>query len=360
MRNNAASKEVDNAAAAAENPCVSEAAASPAPRIPWWLWPNVLSLDAPLVAVFWQAGLAKAHKVAVMPSLHLTLFLAVWLIYMVDRVLDGFSMKHVMHLSARHAFYRRNRWLFVLLVLPAAALLLFLLGLTAIPEGIFWRGIALGFVVALYLLHYAARGHRGIYLTGNLIACAFGGYVLWSIPVPLHYKLIYSTVLLSMLTLAFASRPGTGLRLMPKEVLCGFLFAVGCSMSVHFFTGDAYAGWFSWESLLLAVLCALNCIAISCYEKETDAQSDPNAITRTWPHIARVYPVLLLTLVVAVLAAMSRRMPVELVLYSVAVLISAVLLGVVHHLAKRITPEMAHVLADAAVVLPVALLLVAW
>jgi hypothetical protein len=60
---------------------VSAAAASSSPsRIPWWLWPNVLSLDAPLVAVLWQAALAKVHHVAIMPGLHVALFLAVWLI----------------------------------------------------------------------------------------------------------------------------------------------------------------------------------------------------------------------------------------------------------------------------------------
>lgn len=330
-----------------------------APRIPWWLWPNVLSLDAPLVAVLWQAALAKAHKVAVMPALHITLFLAVWLIYIVDRVLDGFSMKDAARISARHAFYQRNRWLCLLFVIPSGSAMLLLLALTAIPEAILWRGVALGFVVALYLLHYAARGHRGIYLAGNLLACAVGGFVLWVLPMPVPYKLLYSTVLLALLILAIAGHADLGLRLLPKELLCGFIFAVGCSMSVHFFTGDAHAAWFSWESSLLALLVALNCIAISCYERDTDAHNDPNAITRTWPHIAQVYPTLLLTVALLAGFALVRRLPLELLLYSAAVLLSTLLLGVVHHLAKRLTPELAHVLADAAVVLPMALVLVA-
>lgn len=320
----------------------------------------MLSLDAPLVAVLWQAALAKAHKVAIMPSLHITLFLAVWLIYIVDRVLDGFSMKNAPRVSARHAFYQRNRWLYLLFVIPSAGVMLFLLAVTAIPEGILWRGIALAFVVALYLLHYTARGHRVIYVVGNLVACAIGGFVLWVLPVPVHYKLIYSTVLVSLLTLAFVDRDGVGLRLLPKEMLCGFLFAVGCSLSVHFFTGDSQAVWFSFETLMLALLCALNCIAISCYEHEADAENDPNAITRTWPHIAQVYPTLLLTAVVLAVFALGRRMPFELLIYSVAVLLSTLLLGVVHHLAKRMTPDLAHVLADAAVVAPMALIVVAW
>lgn len=330
------------------------------PRIPWWLWINVLSLDAPLVAVLWQAALAKAHKVALMPALHITLFLAVWLIYVVDRVLDGFAMRDAPRLSPRHAFYQRNRWLFLLVVVPSGAVMLILLAATAIPAGILWRGVALGFVVALYLLHYAARGHRPIYIIGNLLACALGGFVLWVLPMPVPFKLLYSTVLLGLLLLSVSGQMNPGFRLMPKELLCGFLFAVGCSLSVNFFTGDANAQWFSLETLMLALLCALNCIAISCYERETDAQSDPNAITRTWPHIGRVYPTLLLTVAVLAVFMLGRKMPLELLFYSLAVLLSTLLLGVVHHLAKRVTPDLAHVLADAAVGVPMALMLAVW
>lgn len=339
---------------------VSAAApATHAPRIPWWLWPNVLSLDAPVVALLWQAALAKVHQVAVMPGLHLCLFLTVWLIYIVDRVLDGFSMRHSKCVSVRHAFYQRNRWLYVFFVIPVAGVLLLLLALTAIPEGILWRGIALGFVVALYLLHYAARGHRGIYLAGNFAMCAVGAMVLWVLPVPTHWKLLYSTVLLALLVHAFIANTGPGHRLLPKELLCGFLFAVGCSMGVSFLTGDVHGGWFSLDTLMLALLCALNCTAISCYEYETDAQSDPNAITQTWPQIARVYPTLLITLAVIAVIALVKQGSAVLLLYPAAVLFSTVLLGVVHQYAKRLSPDMAHVLADAAVVLPMALIVVA-
>lgn len=319
----------------------------------------MLSLDAPVVAVLWQAALAKAHHVAVMPPLHVTLFLAVWLIYVVDRVLDGFSMRHSPQVSVRHAFYQRNRWIYMLFIIPLVAAILMLVALTAIPAGILWRGLALGFVVALYLLHYAARGHRGIYLMGNILMCALGGCVLWVLPVSLHWKLLYSTVLLALLLHSLVGQTNPGHRLLPKELLCGFLFAVGCSMGVNFLMGDLQASWFSLETLMLALLCALNCTAISCYERETDAHSDPHAITRTWPHIARVYPTLLITLAAIALFALGQKVPLTLLLYPAAVLMSTLLLGIVHHLAKRLTPDLAHVLADAAVVVPMALNLVA-
>jgi hypothetical protein len=338
------------------------ASTASAPRIPWWLWPNVLSLDAPIVAVLWQAALAKVHHIAVMPALHITLFIAVWLIFIGDRVLDGFSVLDASRVSARHAFYQRNRWFHLLFVIPVGLVLLVLLALTAIPEGIMWRGVALAFVVALYLLHYAARGHRTVYLAGNILLCVLGWVVLAVLPVPMQWRLLYSIVLLAVLAHAVAGQPAPARRLFPKELLCGFLFAVGCTMSVHFLMGDGDGGLLPRDTMLLALLCALNCIAVSCYESETDRHADPNAITRTWPNIARVYPLLLVTLAgmtIVSLVTLMQKVPNSLLLYPAAILMSTVLLGVVHHLAKRIRPELAHVLADAAVVVPMALIVVA-
>ncbi|MFZ4764009.1 MAG: hypothetical protein ACOYMN_03570 [Roseimicrobium sp.] len=322
------------------------------PRIPWWLWLNVLSLDAPIVAVLWQAALARSHKVVLMPEVYKALFLAVWLIYMLDRVLDGFCIKDTQKGSVRHEFYRRNRWVFLLAVIPFGTVSLLLFAASALPAGVMWRGVALGFVVALYLLHYAARGHRPLYVIGNVLACAVGGFVLWVLPLPVHYKWIYGTVLAALLMLAFTKRANGGMRLLPKELLCGFLFAMGCSLAVHFHTGDAGAFWFSLETLLLAFLCTLNCIAISCYERGTDMHHDRDALAQTWPQIARVYPALLLTLAALAVFAVTRHVPQELLLFGFAILLSTLLLGVVHQLAKRLSPDLAHVLADAALALP--------
>jgi hypothetical protein len=328
-------------------------------RIPWWLWPNVLSLDAPLVAILCQAALARAHKVSLLPSVYAALFLAVWLIYVVDRVLDGFTMKDEERLSARHAFYRRHRGLFVFFVVPAGVITLLWLALAEIPEGIFWRGLALGFIVGLYLLHFAARGHQLIYTVGNFMACALGAVVLWSMPLPVPFKMLYGTVLVALLALAVGRRAGDSFRFLPKEVVCGYLFAIGCSLSVNFFTGDQQAHPFSPEVLMLAVLCSLNCIAVSCYERAANTHPDPDGITQTWPHIARMYPMLLVSLAGFVCWTLSRKMPLPLFLFCAAVLFSTFLLGVVHHLAKRMSPELCHVLADVAIAVPVLVVVVA-
>lgn len=58
------------------------------PRTPIWLWPNKLSLDAPLIAVVWQDCLSRAYSIALTPAERITLALTVWVIYLADRFLD--------------------------------------------------------------------------------------------------------------------------------------------------------------------------------------------------------------------------------------------------------------------------------
>jgi len=86
---------------------------------PLWLWPNLLSLDAPLVAVLWQGFLAYRFSLPLRPSGRLALGLTVWAIYLLDRLLDARKPPSVNGCDepARHRYYRRR-------FKPMAALLL--------------------------------------------------------------------------------------------------------------------------------------------------------------------------------------------------------------------------------------------
>jgi hypothetical protein len=76
-------------------------------RIPIWLWPNVLSLDAPVIAVIWQTFLARCYAVPLRAPAQVALGLAVWAIYLGDRLLDARRPAPGGE-AARHAFYRRH------------------------------------------------------------------------------------------------------------------------------------------------------------------------------------------------------------------------------------------------------------
>jgi hypothetical protein len=326
-------------------------------RTPWWLWINVLSLDAPLVAVIWQAALARVHRVVLQPGCYIALGLAVWVIYMADRVIDSFGKTEGCLLTARHVFYRRHRTLYVTLILPAAVLLLLKNALWDIPSGLMWRGLGLGFAVSLYLLHYSARHHRPLYITGNLATCLAGILLISIFPVPLPLRILFCAILGGILLLSIGRSKGRSVRLVPKELVCGFFFATGCSLAVGFYTADEQVSPLrNPETLMLALLCALNCVAIACYERTHDAINDPHAITRTWPKIARFYPAMLLALIFIAVAALVGGLPREASRYTWCVLVSAILLGILHSLSKRLQPELSHVLADAALVTPLVML----
>jgi len=303
--------------------------------------------------MLWQAALCTVYQVYIPQVCYIVLGMTVWLIYMVDHTLDVLGKVDPAALTARHAFYYRNRVLFAGVVIPTTAILVALLALTALPYPIMGRGLALAFVVGIYLLHYAARKTRWLYILGNMAVAFAGGAALWLLPFSLSYRLLYGGVLLGLLALSFSRKNPEGFRLLPKELVSGYLFAVGSSLCVNFYTEGQQAGPMALETLVFGLICTLNCVAIACYERENDAGNDPNAITQTWPGIARMYPALLVSLGAVTIYALSQHMS-ALVLYSgLGVLsFSIALLGLLHHQAKRLNPELSHVLADAALAVP--------
>jgi hypothetical protein len=72
---------------------------------PWWLWPNLLALDAPAVAVAWQLFLAAKAAVAVPPAAAIVLALVVWGVYLTDRAIDAATGATN---SDRHRFASRH------------------------------------------------------------------------------------------------------------------------------------------------------------------------------------------------------------------------------------------------------------
>ena len=54
-----------------------------------WLWPNLLSLDAPLVALLWQLLFVRCFHGSLGTLPAALLAVAVWLIYVADRTLDA-------------------------------------------------------------------------------------------------------------------------------------------------------------------------------------------------------------------------------------------------------------------------------
>jgi len=197
---------------------------------PWWLVPNLLALDAPLVAVVWLSAFAHAFGELVEWPVAVALFAAVWCVYLVDRLIDAWRMNNEELATARHVFARR---------------------------------------------------HRGIFLVALVVSMGIGG---WLAATRLEVELLRSgLVLVGAVGIYFGGfvRLFRGWRPLPaKEVVCGLVFAVGCALGVE-------AVRQSWMVALPAVLlfggvCALNCLAISAWEKKADRANDVAAAGCWW------------------------------------------------------------------------------
>lgn len=173
-----------------------------------WLWPNLLSLDAPVVAVLWQILFARCFQVPVEPLAPLLLLMTVWLIYAADRTVDAW--RGDCH-SPRHEFYRRH-WRELLPVWMTV------LGLTA------WLA--------------AERLPQGLFLRGSILLGAVGVY----------FALVHASVLR-----------------MHKEAAVGVLFALGASLVAW---GKVKTPADVTTILLFSGLCWMNCIAIQKWEGE--------------------------------------------------------------------------------------------
>src|SRR6185437_444498 len=118
-------------------------------RPPIWLWFNVLSLDAPLIALVWQDFLARCYPTTLLPEGRAVLGRTVWAIYLADRLLDVRRPATPLE-SLRHRFYRRNRsfarTLFALVVAADLATMRLLIRPSLLTAGLLLAG-----AVALYL-----------------------------------------------------------------------------------------------------------------------------------------------------------------------------------------------------------------
>lgn len=128
----------------------------------FWQWPTVLSLDAPAVALAWQALLARTSRVDLGWTDQAILGASVWLAYAADRWIEGWQLDPGKVKTQRHAFYQRHRWgiAFAWGIVLAAAVTLSLLTLDvrAWIEGLVLLTAVLAYLLSHQFIH---RGHPG-------------------------------------------------------------------------------------------------------------------------------------------------------------------------------------------------------
>lgn len=215
---------------------VAEPPAEAVTAYPPVVWLNLLCLDAPIVAVSWQALFAFAFGARLNLALRVLLFLTAWLIYLADRFADTVKLPPGSPISLRHRFCREHMvgwWIAVVVIFVLDAGL----ALRTLDLQMLLLGGTLATVCVLYLFINHSLGGK------------------WR-PIPL------------------------------KEKAIGVLFAAGTTLAVvGQLPGLTIA--FGVAVILFAILCTYNCLSIAAWERELDSAQGKTSLLTGWPGVAR-------------------------------------------------------------------------
>ncbi len=271
-------------------------------RKPLWLLPNLLSLDAPLIASAWLYVFAQTWRLYLPWTVYLALALAVWVIYVADRLLDVSMLQGTPdRLEPRHLFHQQHQKAFRI-GLAVATIFSVLLVVTKMPIAIF-----------KYLL-----------FGGVLVAGFFG---------------------LSMISSQDSSEVAH-----TKNIMAGITFAFGTAVMAHLYRSEygIYAMLVSGEFLCFAVLCILNISAINLWEH---AQRSSDIEVRASDELALTLPLVLLGTVALAFALPDDRMSARPFFY--AILTGSALLYILNRIRARFSMDALRVLADVALLVPI-------
>lgn len=283
-------------------------------RIPLWLWPNLLSLDAPVVALVWLAMFAPIAGMNYQPwQAYTALGLVVWGIYVVDRVMDlKFLGRGDHRLKERHLFHGRH------------FAIMGTLGVGALISG---AVIALtsGWPSTLIGGHYFTSNAEVGYIVPGLIMVA--GYFVMAITALQDDEIPHL-----------------------RNLLAGLAFGYGTAMTacVNGSIREGLGELLVWPPMLcFSLLCGINISAIHFWEHSRRA-TDPD--TKAAHELALTFPLCLLAGVTAWLAL--RENVLLLRGFYAAILTATGLLFLLNRNRSRFSMDALRVLADVALIVP--------
>jgi hypothetical protein len=323
--------------------------------IPLWLWPHVLSLEAPAVAVLWAIGLGRLHGAQWWPGVLPGLALAVWTVYLADRTLDTFGHDPE-RLDSRHQVYHRFRPLVLFLLLPVCGAGLAWLALGVVPAALLVQCLGIGLLIALYVALYVVGQRTGLYFLMIAVVCLTAVFLVQSMPVSRSFANTASWGVAAILALLLRNKTRERLtRAVPKEIAGGFLFALGCTAWVHFIgTGEGLIGSLL-ETVMLAALFACNLTGISarqCEIETTPGDSHAGAASHEGLLVG-----LFFVCGAGVIGSFGHQVSARIGELAWSALAGAVFLALLHALRKRFSLDAYRVWADLAVGLPALALL---
>ncbi len=263
---------------------------------------NSLSLDAPLVAVSWQNLASYILGVSLTWNEVLLLFLATWLAYAGDRLLDSTQQAENKSGLPRHLFAAKYRRL-------------------------------LGFVWGC------------VFLLTSMFALVTVNYSI----LMLAAALVLGVAIYFAICFLF---PRFARIIIPREfVVSGVFVATTLFFPVSSLQGFAHLALTTYLAIVLWSLALMNCLGISCWERDEDHRSGERTLATTFPVLCRFYPGLNLVLVLWLggLFAGSEFAALPIALLAGA-LVSVLLLSLIHY--AKISPKLKPVLADLSLLAP--------
>ena len=265
----------------------------------WWQWPTILSLDAPAVSVVWQHALARVAGVELRAPQIIVLAATVWLAYVADRWIEGWRVHWRDIRTERHHFYQRWRW----------------------PVALIWF-LVWGVDVAVAIAQLSVRE--------NLLGL-----------------LLMLPVLLYLLSHQLVHRHRRWRA--PKELCVAALLTGG----VVLFLPPDRIEMVAPSASLFALLCFANCALISGWERDVDLSHGQTSLAIDAHQHRWLFSQLpWLIVVLAIGACASGRGAARDV--AVCTIVSACLLVAVDRIERRSGWRMARVLADVALLTPIA------
>lgn len=255
---------------------------------------NLVCLDAPFVAVAWQALFAQVFAIPLGTASRGALFLTTWAIYLLDRWADGASLHAAARRSGRQRFARRH----------ARA------------------GLALvAFVVAVDALLVASLRPR-LLILGGVLGSACVAYLLVNRTADRLWR-----------------------RAPVKELSIGVLFALGTVVALV----PCRAAGFVSSVVLFGLLCASNCALIASWERELDAHQGKSSLATRWTGLEDALPRVLPGLALLAGSGVAVGVPLAIAL---PLATAALLLSLLHRLRRVLPFDERTALADLALLAP--------
>jgi len=109
---------------------------------------NLISVDAPLVVVFWYWALSEAYDHAPQPTISWLLFSSAWIVYALDRLIESETdLKR-----ERHRFHQRHIREFISFIVVIIFINGFLTLQLQLPKGMYLGAVALAITSGIYIL----------------------------------------------------------------------------------------------------------------------------------------------------------------------------------------------------------------